>query len=390
MPEAGHPLTDPTSRTPLQASPPVLALHDVGIRRSDTFTLDVPALEVRPGEVLAVIGPNGSGKSTLLRVLGLLQAPDRGEVRYHGRPVTVADGLGVRRRMAMVFQDPLLADTTVDANVALGLGFRGVPAAERPPRVRRWLERFGVAELQSRPARTLSGGEAQRVALARALVLEPEVVFMDEPFSALDEPTRTALVPELGSILRAERITTVLVTHDRAEAQALADRVAVLILGRLRQVDETSVVFQAPDAEDVARFVGVETIVDGQALATSLGVAVIEVGACCVEVAGTAQPGEHVRLGIRPEDVTLAAPPNSTAPNSARNHLNGTVVRITPGSPVRVLVDVGFPLVAAVTPRSVQDLRLAPGTAIAAIFKASAVHMIRGESLTPRAVRGYM
>jgi tungstate transport system ATP-binding protein len=356
----------------------VLELCDIGIRRSDTFTLDVPTLDVRPGEVLAVIGPNGSGKSTLLRVLGLLQAPDRGEVRYHSRPVTVADGLSVRRRMAMVFQDPLLADTTVDANVALGLGFRGVPAAERPPRVRRWLERFGVAELQFRPARTLSGGEAQRVALARALVLEPEVVLMDEPFSALDEPTRMALVPELGSILRAERITTVLVTHDRAEAQALADRVAVFIGGRLRQVDETSVVFQAPDAEDVARFVGVETIVDGQAMATSLGVAVINVGGSCVEVAGTAQPGEHVRLGIRPEDVTLATPPGSTSPSSARNHLNGMVIRITPGSPVRVLVDVGFPLVAAVTPRSVQDLHLAPGAAITAIFKASAVHMIRG------------
>jgi molybdopterin-binding protein len=371
------------------AAAPVLELRDIGIRRSDTFTLDVPTLDVRPGEVLAVIGPNGSGKSTLLRVLGLLQAPDRGEVRYHSRPVTVADGLSVRRRMAMVFQDPLLTDTTVDANVALGLGFRGVPAAERPPRVRRWLERFGVAALQGRPARTLSGGEAQRVALARALVLEPEVVFMDEPFSGLDEPTRTALVPELGSILRAERVTTVLVTHDRAEAQALADRVAVLIGGRLRQVDETAVVFQAPDSEDVARFVGVETIVDGRAMAANLGVAVIKVGDCSLEVAGTAKLGERVRLGIRPEDVTLAVSPN-TAPNSARNHLSGTVVRVTPGSPVRVLVDVGFPLVAAVTPRSAQELRLSPGTAITASFKASAVHMIGGESLTPRAVRGYM
>ncbi len=269
----------------------VLALHDVGIRRSDTFTLDIPALDVRAGEVLAVIGPNGSGKSTLLRVLGLLQAPDRGEVRYRSRPVTVAGGLSVRRRMAMVFQAPLLADTTVEANVALGLGFRGVPEAERASRARRWLERFGVAALGLRPARTLSGGEAQRVALARALVLEPEVLFLDEPFSGLDAPTRTALVPELGAVLRAERVTTVLVSHDRAEAQALADRVAVLIGGRLHQVDETARVFQTPDSEDVARFVGVETIVSGEAIATNLGVTLIEVGGSRIEVAGTRPAG---------------------------------------------------------------------------------------------------
>jgi molybdopterin-binding protein len=360
----------------MMAETPVLALHDIAIRRSDTFTLDVPALDVRPGEVLAVIGPNGSGKSTLLRVLGLLQAPDRGEVRYQSRPVTVAEGLSVRRRMAMVFQTPLLADTTVDANVALGLGFRGVSQAERTARVGRWLDRFGVAALQFRSARTLSGGEAQRVALARALVLEPEVLFLDEPFSGLDAPTRTALVPELAAVLRAERVTTVLVSHDRAEAQALADRVAVLIGGRLHQVDETASVFHTPGSEEVARFVGVETIVCGEAIATNLGVTLIEIGGCRIEVAGTAPPGERVRVGIRPEDVTLAGSPDNMAPNSARNHLRGTVVRATPGSPVRVLVDVGFPLVASVTLRSAQELGLAPGVPITAIFKASAVNMI--------------
>ncbi|HSF05773.1 MAG TPA: ABC transporter ATP-binding protein [Methylomirabilota bacterium] len=359
-------------------APPVLALHDVGIRRSDTFALDVPALDVRPGEVLAVIGPNGSGKSTLLRVLGLLQSPDRGEVCYQGRAVTVAEGLSVRRRMAMVFQAPMLADTTVDANVALGLGFRGVPAAARAPRVRRWLERFGVGGLGPRPARLLSGGEAQRVALARALVLEPEVLLLDEPFSSLDEPTRAALAPELGAVLRAERVTTVLVTHDRAEAQALADRVAVLIDGRLHQVDETARTFQAPVSEAVARFVGVETIVSGEVIAADGGVVLVDVSGRRLEVGGTAHPGERVRLGIRPEDVTLARPTEGAALSSARNHLTGTVVRLTPGSPVRVLVDVGFSLVAAVTPRSVAELALAPGVPITAIFKASAAHLIRG------------
>lgn len=355
---------------------PVLEAQDVAVRRSDTFTLDIPALDVRAGEVLAVIGPNGSGKSTLLRVLALLQVPDRGEVRYRGSVVTAAEGLGVRRRMATVFQSPMLADMTVEANVALGLRFRGVPPAERALRVRRWLERFGVAPLAARSARALSGGEAQRVALARALVLEPEVLFLDEPFSGLDEPTRAALVPELGAVLRAERVTTVLVSHDRTEAQGLADRVAVLMKGRLCQVDETARTFQAPASEEVARFVGVETIVSGEVVATGWGVATIDVAGCRLEVAAAARPGERVRLGIRPEDVTLAQSPEGPMLTSARNRLRGTVIRITPGSPVRVLVDVGFPLVAAITPRSVQELRLTAGVPVTAVFKASAVHVI--------------
>ena len=285
--------------------PSVLALRGVRRRYAGRDALDIPALDVLAGEALAVIGPNGAGKSTLLRVLGLLERPDAGQVLLGGRPVDARHALGERRRMATVFQEPLLADATVADNVALGLRFRGVSATAAAVRVARWLARLGVEALAARRARTLSGGEAQRVALARALVLEPDVLLLDEPFAGVDAPSRAALLTDLGAILRADRTTTVLVTHERGEALALADRVAVLIDGRLRQVDETARVFYAPVSEDVARFVGVETLVSGRVLQSDGGLTVVDAGGRVVEVAADARPGAAVRLAIRPEDVTL-------------------------------------------------------------------------------------
>jgi tungstate transport system ATP-binding protein len=355
----------------------VVALRDVRRDHAAGFTLEVTALDVLAGEVLAVIGPNGSGKSTLLRLLGLLERPQAGQVLVDGRPVDARDALAERRRMATVFQEPLLADTSVSANVALGLRFRGVTGAEVERRVSRWLARLGVGSLAARAARTLSGGEAQRVALARALVLEPEVLLLDEPFASLDQPSRTALIGDLGAILREDRITTVIVTHHRGEAQALADRVAVLLGGRLCQLDETARVFQAPASEDVARFVGVETIVTGRVLGREAGVTCVEVAGRILEVAAPVDTGVRVRLAIRPEDVTLALPDERSGASSARNALGGSVARITvTDAGVRILVECGFPLVALVTPRSVTDLGLVEGMQVAAMFKASAPHVI--------------
>jgi len=357
---------------------PVLCLAGIRVRYGDVDVLDVTALDVNPGEVLAVVGPNGSGKSTLLRVLGLLEAPTEGSVRFHGRVVQASQALRERRRMASVFQHPSLVRGSVADNVAVGLRFRGVPASDVDARVTRWLARFGIGDLRDRAAQRLSGGEAQRVALARALVLEPDVLLLDEPFAALDALARAALIPELGAILRAEAVTTVLVTHDRAEAQALADRVAVLLGGTIRQLDETARIFWAPASEEVARFVGIETIVEGRVDAVQGGVATVAVGGRTLEVTADARVGERVRVAIRPEDVTLLAAGDPWPASSMRNRLDGAVRAVVPSAPyVRVVLDCGFPLVAAVTARSVSDLGLAPGVAVTALFKASAAHLIR-------------
>ena len=360
------------------ASPPVVALHGIRVTRVGRTVLEVSELSVDAGQVLAVIGPNGAGKSTLLRVMGLLEPVTAGVVRFQGERVSPARGLAVRRRMASVFQEPLLADTTVRDNVALGLRFRGVDDDRAAPRVDAWLARLGIEHLASRQARTLSGGEAQRTALARALVLEPELLLLDEPFSALDQPTREALLDDFARILRQERTTTVLVTHDRAEAMTLGDRVGVLIGGRLVQLDDAAQVFRAPASEDVARFVGVESILDGRVVEWTRDLALVDVGGQVIEVAQLAEPGERVRICVRPEDVTIF--PGVPKPGGTRefNRVGGTVHRLVPTGPhVRVIIDCGFPLVALVTQRSVEELGFAPGSPVTAHFKATAPHLLR-------------
>jgi tungstate transport system ATP-binding protein len=176
----------------------------------------------------------------------------KGQLLHRGQQID--DPVAFRRRCAVVFQRPLLLDRSVLDNAGVGLELRGVDARERRRRAQEALERFGVGELAKRPAVALSGGEAQRVSLARAFAVSPEILFLDEPFSALDPPTREALVADLARVLIDEGVTTVLVTHDREEAQALADRVAIVIDGRVRQVDRTDTVFGVPADADVARF----------------------------------------------------------------------------------------------------------------------------------------
>src|SRR5262249_3503707 len=286
--------------------------------------------------------------------------------------------LDARGQMGSVFQDPLLADATVYDNVALGLRFRGLSRGEIAPRVRNWMHRFGIEHLASRRSRTLSGGEAQRTALARALVLQPALLLLDEPFSALDQPTREALIADLAAILRHDRITTVLVTHDRGEALALGDRVAAMPDGRIVQIDAASRLFRAPVSEAVARFVGVETIVDARVVTVEDGRLILDVAGQKIEVAPgpVVEPGDRVRLGIRPEDVTLDAPGEMPL-GGASIQLPGTVTRLVPaGAMVRVLVDCGFSLVALIAHRSVEEMTLLAGQPVVARFKASAAHVI--------------
>ena len=234
----------------------LITIKNLLIKRGKKEVLRVDELFIKRGEVLAVVGPNGAGKSTLLLTLARLLKPNAGQMLFNGTPAQNESDTAYRRRIALVMQAPLLFDLSVYKNVALGLEFRGASKTEIQEKVPLWLERLGVADLAERRAKKLSGGEAQRVSLARALVLEPELLLLDESFSALDPPTRTTLLDDLKPLLKNSATTTLFVTHDLQEAKKLAKRMAVIIKNSLRQVGNADEIFNAPVDEDVARFLG--------------------------------------------------------------------------------------------------------------------------------------
>ncbi|HEY5275802.1 MAG TPA: ABC transporter ATP-binding protein, partial [Coriobacteriia bacterium] len=300
---------------------------------------------------------------------------------FRGMPVGRGTELAYRRHIGLVLPDPLLLDTTVFANVAAGLRFRGVPSASVRPRVTEWLGRLGVAHLHDRPARQISSGEAQRVSLARALVLEPDLLLLDEPFASVDAATRARLLDDLEGLLRETHVACVIVTHDLDEAVRLGDRMAVMVAGRIRQVDTPERVLAAPVDEDVATFVGAETRLPGRVVSSEEGVAVVDVGGSHVEAVSALPPGRAVLCCLRPEDVTLWSVDPGAVPtkvvSSARNQLTGRVSRmVAQGSLVRVSIDCGATLVATITRASAADMGLAEGATVLATFKASAVHLI--------------
>ena len=353
----------------------VLELRDILVRYGNAIALQVQALELLPGEVLAIIGPNGAGKSTLLRVMGLLQRPYSGTLQFRGKVALGGDLLTLRRRIATVFQEPLLLNATVEENAALGLKLRGVGGREIQRRLGPWLERLGIDQLRARSARTLSGGEAQRTSLARALVLEPEVLLLDEPFAALDSASREALLRDFQSIVRDTRVTTVFVTHDRGEAFELADRLGVLHRGRLLQIGECHDVFRRPATEAVAQIVGVENRLQGVVEHSGGEFATIRVEQIRVKVQGRFECGSRVVVCIRPEEVALGRARCETAYD---NQLPGRIVSVSPGmTHQRIVLDCeGTPLIAQLDRNRCRWLALTNGDAIMVTFDSSATHVI--------------
>ena len=392
---------EPNTTPERATSPALVEVRDLVVVRGARPVLTIDHLAIADRETLALVGPNGAGKSTLLLALASLVRLARGQVWFRGSPVGSGDELAYRRHIGLVLPDPLLLNTSVFANVAAGLRFRGVSSADSGARVMDWLGRLGVRHLSRRPAREISSGEAQRVSLARALVLEPDLLLLDEPFASVDAATRATLLDDFERLLRETHVACVVVTHDLDEAVRLGDRMAVVVEGQLRQCDAPERVLSAPLDGEVAAFVGAETRLPGRVVSTHEGIALVDVGQCQIEAVSAVEPGRSVLCCLRPEDVTLwsidgrgsgtgevrrrltGSPGDSAAEaparfvSSARNQLPGRVSRtVSQGSLMRVSIDCGIPLVASITRASAADMALEEGKKVIATFKASAVHLI--------------
>ena len=272
----------------------MLAILEVLVRFGTTTALDGVTLSVADGEVVAVLGPSGSGKTTLLRTVAGLQTLDRGSIAWDG-----ADQARVpphRRNFGLMFQDfALFPHLDVGRNVEFGLRMQGLPGPERSRRVAAMLERVELGGFQRRRLATLSGGQMQRVALARALAPGPRMLLLDEPLGSLDRALRERLTTELHDMLTDLGITALYVTHDRDEAFALADRIAVLDEGSVLQIGTPEDLWRAPRRERLARFLGLGNVLDGEVrgegATTPLGPVPVPRGT----------PAGRVRLVIRPE-----------------------------------------------------------------------------------------
>jgi tungstate transport system ATP-binding protein len=233
---------------------PLLQVEGLRIRRGGVQVLDLPAFSIATEEKVAVIGPNGAGKSSLLLGLACLIGRERGTISFQGEMVAPRAETAFRRRIAMVFQEPLLFDTTVLDNVAEGLRIRGAGRAEAREAAMENLELFKVGHLAGRSAHKLSGGEAQRVSLARAFAVRPRLILMDEPFSSLDLPTRIVLAEDLGRILHESGTAAIIATHDRIEALRVVDRLVVMDGGVIVQEGSPQEVMAQPANAFVAAF----------------------------------------------------------------------------------------------------------------------------------------
>jgi len=284
---------------------------------------------VARGELVSLLGPSGCGKTTLLRIIAGLTTADSGDIVLDGRAITRVPAH--RRNISVVFQSyALFPHLTVAENVAFGLRARGVAKGDTGDRVADALALVRMSDFAERPVSALSGGQQQRVAVARALIVDPVLLLLDEPFSALDRKLRETMQVELKSLLRDREMTAIFVTHDQEEAMGVSDRIAVMNAGRIEQFASPSALYARPATAFVMDFVGLSSRIAGRVVAKSADGVEIETAYGRVNAPGAHAVGASVTLGIRPELVRSGAGENAvTVPLAdamvlgAKTHLYG-------------------------------------------------------------------
>ena len=304
-------------------------LEGLKVRFGGFTAVDGVDLAIEPGEFFSFLGPSGCGKTTILRTISGFVEPTEGTVRIGGRDMR---GIGPNRRpTALIFQSlALFPMMTVAENVAYGLRVRGVGRAARAAEARRLLELVALGEQAEKPVAALSGGQKQRVAIARALAVQPEVLLLDEPLSALDLKLRQLMREELRAIQRRVGLTFVYITHDQGEALTMSDRIAVMNRGRIEQVGDGRGVYDDPQTAFVAGFVGEANRVDGRVTLVSGGMASLEtaLGVLRGRARGVGV-GDAATLFVRPECLRLTPGDTTLAAVAGEGAFEGGVTHLT-------------------------------------------------------------
>jgi putative spermidine/putrescine transport system ATP-binding protein len=331
-------------------------------------------LDVASGEFVSLLGPSGCGKTTALRIVAGFERPDEGQLLIDGRDVV--DVPANHRNMGMVFQSySLFPNMTAQENVEFGLRIRRRSAKERAERARAMLETVGLADAAGRYPHQLSGGMQQRVALARALAIEPSVLLLDEPLSALDAKVRVTLREEIRRVQQEFGITTLYVTHDQEEALSISDRVAVLSRGQIEQIGDPMSIYQDPRTPFVAEFVGAMNRITGSLVAPGHGVIETRGMRFATGVPVSAPVGASMLMLVRPEAVRLA--PLGSEGGSASADVEGEVATQTfLGSVTRLAVSTPLGALMADIP-SVTSGDLRPGTKVAIRLDREAIKLMR-------------
>ena len=335
------------------------------------FSLDNLSLKIESGEYFIILGPTGAGKTLFLELIAGFYSPESGRILIDGKEVTHLPP--EKHELVFVYQDySLFPHMSVKKNIEFGMRMKKIKSQEKLLEV---AKDIGITHLLDRHPLTLSGGEKQRVALARALVTDPKILLLDEPLSALDPRTKESARELLLSLHKNKKLTVLHITHDQTEARIMADRIAIVMDGKLIQVGTPEEIFEKPVDTRVASFVGFENVLKGRVISSDRGLLGIETGNIVIEASGDIEIGNQVYASLRPENIVLS---KTSTESSIRNSLQCRVAEVLIlGALVRVKVDCGVTLNALITRQSAEEMGIFPGVPVYAQFKASSVHVLR-------------